>query len=209
MNKKPFLILLLMMMLPVLLVSAQDRPDALKLYRAGNYDEAIEVCKQEIEENPGNMDAYSVLTWSLLRTSRYDEALTWAAKGMEEGRYDARMVEVMGEAHYYKGNNLQALKRFEEYANIAPTGMRIDSAYYYMGEIFIRLGEYNHADIALTTAVYHTDSIARWWTRLGYAREMAEDYRYALTAYNKALELNSRLSDAIRGKERVEAKLRG
>ncbi len=209
MNKKPFLILLLMMMLPVLMLTAQDRPDALKLYRAGNYDEAIEVCKQEIEANPGNMDSYSVLCWSLLRTSRYDEALTWAAKGMEEGRYDARMVEVMGEAHYYKGNNLQALKRFEEYANIAPTGMRIDSAYYFMGEIFIRLGEYNHADIALTTAVYHTDSIARWWARLGYAREMAEDYRYSLTAYNKALELNSRLSDAIRGKERVEAKLRG
>jgi hypothetical protein len=57
--------------------------------------------------------------------------------------------------------------------------------------------------------VYHTDSVARWWARLGYAREMAEDYRYSLTAYNKALELNSRLSDAIRGKERVEAKLRG
>ncbi len=189
--------------------SAQERPDALKLYRAGNYDQAVEVCKQELEATPENMDSYSVLCWSLLRGGKYDEALEWARKGMQVSRYDARMVEVMGEGYYYKGNNLDALKWFEEYATIAPTGMRIDSVYYLMGEIFIRMGEYNHADIALTTAVYHTDSVARWWARLGYAREMAEDYRYALAAYNKALELNSRLSDAVRGKERVETKLRG
>lgn len=205
--KKLFLFLLVMMT-PALLLTAQERPDALKLYRDGNYTEAVEVCLQEIETRPGNMDSYSVLCWSLLRLEKYDEALEWAKKGMQVTRYDARMVEVMGEAHYYKGNNLEALKWFEEYANIAPTGMRIDTVYYFMGEIFIRLGEYNHADIALTTAVYHTDSSARWWARLGYAREMAEDYRYALNAYNKALELNSRLTDALRGKERVEAKLR-
>jgi tetratricopeptide (TPR) repeat protein len=199
----------LLMVAAVEFSSAQERPDALKLYRDGSYDQAVEVCKQELEATPENMDSYSVLCWSLLRGGKYDEALEWARKGMQVSRYDARMVEVMGEGYYYKGNNLDALKWFEEYVTIAPTGMRIDSVYYLMGEIFIRMGEYNHADIALTTAVYHTDSVARWWARLGYAREMAEDYRYALAAYNKALDLNSRLSDAVRGKERVETKLRG
>ncbi|ADK80642.1 tetratricopeptide repeat protein [Sediminispirochaeta smaragdinae] len=199
----------LLMVAAVEFSSAQERPDALKLYRDGSYDQAVEVCKQELEATPENMDSYSVLCWSLLRSGKYDEALEWARKGMQVSRYDARMVEVMGEGYYYKGNNLDALKWFEEYVTIAPTGMRIDSVYYLMGEIFIRMGEYNHADIALTTAVYHTDSVARWWARLGYAREMAEDYRYALAAYNKALDLNSRLSDAVRGKERVETKLRG
>lgn len=196
-------------LLPLVFLSAQDRPDALRAYRNGNYEQAIEITQQEIADNPRNMDSFAVLCWSLIGSGNYDGALEWARKGLEIVRYDARMVEVMGEAHFYKGNNLEALKWFEEYVTLSPTGMRIDSAYYFMGEIFIRIGEYNHADIALTTAVYHTDTIARWWARLGYAREQAEDYRYSLDAYNRALELNSRLSDAIRGKERVEAKLRG
>ena len=74
---------------------------------------------------------------------------------------------------------------------IAPTGDRIDMVYYYMGEIFIRLGEFNHADISISTALYHNPNIARWWSRLGYAREMASDYTYALDAYRKALRLNA------------------
>jgi tetratricopeptide (TPR) repeat protein len=187
---------------------SQDRPDALRLYRTGNYEQAIEVCKAELEVNPNNMDSYSVLCWSLLSLGRHAEALEWARKGMQVVRFDSRMVQVAGEANYHLGNNLDALKWFEEYASIAPTGMRIDLVYYHMGEIFIRLGEFNNADIALTTAVYHSDSIARWWARLGYAREMAEDYSYALAAYNRALQLNSGLSEAIRGKERVETKQR-
>jgi tetratricopeptide (TPR) repeat protein len=76
-----------------------------------------------------------------------------------------------------------------------------------MGEIFIRLGEYHHADIAFTTAVYHFPNSARWWSRLGYAREMAEDWKYSAEAYDKALQLNSSYTEAVRGLGRVKAKL--
>jgi tetratricopeptide (TPR) repeat protein len=120
---------------------------------------------------------------------------------------DYRIIEILGEAHFHLGNNLEALKEFEEYAVLAPTGDRIDIVYYYMGEIFIRLGEFNHADIAFTTAVYHSPNNARWWARLGYAREMAKDYEYALEAYDQALTLNSSHSEARRGKERVLRKM--
>ena len=54
-----------------------------------------------------------------------------------------------------------------------PTGDRIGQVYYFMGETYIRLGQYNNADIALSTALYHIPSAARWWSRLGYAREGA------------------------------------
>ena len=189
-------------------LSAQERPDALKLYNDGQYEQAVEVCLEELEVMPRNMDSYSVLCWSLIRLGRYDEAQRYAEQAMEISRYDPRMVEVMGEVHYYKGNNLEALKWLEEYAVLSPTGARIDSVYYFMGEIFIRLGEFHHADIALTSAVYHTPQVARWWARLGYSREMAEDYRYAIEAYDEALRLNPSLSDASRGKRRAEEKLK-
>ena len=196
----------------ILLVSISafglDREDALLLYQNGEYKEAIKICESELELRPGNMDSYSVLGWSLIRLGRYQEALERAKDGLKISRYDARIVEVIGEANFHLGKNLEALKWFEEYVALAPTGGRIDSAYFFMGELFIRMGEYNHADIAFTTAVYHTPNVARWWARLGYAREMAKDYSYSIEAYNKALDLAPSFPDAQRGKERVEAQLR-
>jgi len=190
------------------MISAQERPDALALYNNGRYSEAVEVCLQELEDMPRSMDSYAVLCWSLVRLGRYGEALDYAQQGLEIARYDPRMVEIVGEVHYYEGRNLQALEWFEEYAVLAPTGPRIDTVYYLMGEIFIRIGEFHHADIAITTALYHTSSVAQWWSRLGYARERAEDYQYALEAYNEALRLKPGFQDAERGKSRVQEKMK-
>ena len=205
---KNSLFLIISILLISISVFGQDRPDALLLYQNGEYEEAIKICDSELAVRPGNMDSYSVIGWSLIRLGRYQEALEKAKDGLKISRYDARIVEIVGEANFYLGKNQEALKWFEEYAALAPTGGRIDTAYFLMGELFIRMGEYNHADIAFTTAVYHTPNIARWWARLGYAREMAKDYYYSIEAYNKALDLAPAFPDAKRGKERVEAQLR-
>ncbi len=186
----------------------QVKPDALVLYNQGKYSEAVKICRNELASMPKNMDSYSVLTWSLLKMGKYEEALTEAKKALKISRYDARIIEVLGEAYFHLGKNTEALKWFEEYAVLAPSGTRIDVAYYYMGEIFIRLSEYNHADTAFTTAVHYSPHIARWWSRLGYAREMAGDYRYAIEAYRKALQLKPSLADAKRGLDRCEKLLR-
>ena len=50
---------------------------------------------------------------------------------------------------------------------------------------------------------------APWWSRLGFAREQAGDHTHALEAYERALQLNSNLSEAARGRERVEEQLGG
>ncbi len=201
------LVLIFMIALALTPLSAQQAPtgrDALELYRQGNYEEAIEVCRSELELMPRRMDAHVILGWSLLRLGRYQEALEAGKAAYRVSPSDYRVIEILGEANFYLGRNQEALNHFEEYAVLAPTGDRIDTVYYLMGEIFIRLGEYNHADIAFTTALYHTPNVARWWARLGYAREMAKDYKYALEAYDRALTLNGGLSEARRGKERVE-----
>jgi tetratricopeptide (TPR) repeat protein len=72
-----------------------------------------------------------------------------------------------------------------------------------MGEIFIQLGEFNHADIALTTAVYHDPEKHVWWSRLGYARENIKDFKFALEAYQQALTLNPSFREAREGRQRV------
>jgi tetratricopeptide (TPR) repeat protein len=184
---------------------AQDQRDALALYRAGRFQEAVEVTLDEIEETPRNMDSYAVLCWSLLGLNRYEDALQWGERALQISRFDHRLVGVVAEANYALGNNIEALDALEEYVAIAPTGTLIPVVYYMMGEIFLRFGEFFHADIALTTAVYHNGTNARWWTRLGFAREQAEAYESAREAYNRAIQLSpgGGAAEARRGLERL------
>jgi tetratricopeptide (TPR) repeat protein len=188
---------------------AQERPDALELYRDGNFQRAVEVTLEEIEEQPRNMDAYTVLGWSLLALDRYEEALQYGLRALEISRFDARIIHIVAESHYFVGNYLDALGYFEEYVAVAPTGDLVDQVYFAMGEIFLRFGEYHHADAAFSTAVYLDNDIASWWSRLGFAREQAEEYAHAVEAYERALELNPNLAEARRGLERVQVELAG
>jgi tetratricopeptide (TPR) repeat protein len=188
-------------------LAAQNRPDALAEYRNGNYEQAVAICKGEIAANANNIDSYVVICWSLIRLAIYQEAQQYAAAGRGISRYDPRIIEILGEVSYYEGRNAEALQFFQEYVNLTPEGQRIDMVYYFIGEIYIRLGRFHHADIALSTAVHYTPGNAAWWTRLAYARENAGEPQQAITAYERALNLNSQLSDARRGLERVRQSL--
>jgi len=188
-------------------VGAQQ-PDALELYRQGRFAEAAQICLQELEQRGPDqtkrrMDSYTVLGWSYLRLGEYEQALEKALEARQEVRYDVRIIEIQAESLYYLGRNTEALALFEEYVSLSPTGERIDLVYYFMGEIFLRLAEYRHADIAFSTALYHSPQSARWWARLGYAREQLEDSDGAENAYGRALELQPSLEEAQVGLERV------
>jgi len=185
-------------------IYAQNRPpDALAEYRAGNFERAVQICRDEIAENPGNLEAHVVICWSLIRLNRFDEALRYARAGRTIHRFDVRITQILGEIHYFQGRNNEALQFFQEYASAAPEGARIDQVYYFMGEIFIRQGKFRHADISLSTAVHWVPGNAAWWVRLGFTRENAGDLSGAIEAYERALSLNSQLADARRGIDRI------
>lgn len=206
--KLRFLAIILLLSLS-LFAQDEERRDALKLYQERNYQEAVEVCLQELEEygddqNRKRMDAYTVLCWSYMGLRQYDNVITYGREALGYYRYDNRIIHSLGEAYYRKGNLDQALDFFEEYTLLNPTGGGIRTAYYFIGEIYLRKGQYAHADIAFSTALYHSPNVATWWSRLGYAREQAEDWDYAREAYQKALELQPGLADAAAGLERME-----
>ena len=202
---RPIAALLLIIAAPV--VFGQMKPDALAEYRMGNYERAVQICQDEIATNAGNMDSYVVICWSLLRLGRYSDALRYARIARGLNRYDARVAEILGEIYYFQGNNNEALQYFQDYVNLSPGGQRVETVYYYIGEIYIRMGKYRHADIALSTAVHWVPGNASWWTRLAFARENAGDLTEAVAAYERALALNSQLPDARRGLERARQSL--
>jgi tetratricopeptide (TPR) repeat protein len=188
---------------------AQEKPDALELYKAGRYLESIKVCQEELAESPKNIDSFVVLGWSQLKLKRYAEALQTAETADQISPHDSRLVQITGEAKYYLGRIEDALASLEEYVRLRPTGDRIARVYWLMGECYISLKEYQNADIAISTALYHEQNNAGWWARLGYARELANDLKFAREAFDKAIRLDPNLIDAQRGKERVEMKLGG
>ncbi|TFG81913.1 MAG: tetratricopeptide repeat protein, partial [Spirochaetales bacterium] len=93
----------------VLGAGAQVKPDALILYRNGEYERARTACMTELEADSGNMEAYVVLTWSLVALGRYADAELYATRAYERIRKDPRIVETLGEAAYHQGKNDQAL----------------------------------------------------------------------------------------------------
>ena len=184
------------------------KQDALILYQNGRYSEAISVCEEEISDNPDRVESYVVMCWSLVKNRQYSEAEQRANDGLKVSPYDLRLVEILGEARYYLGKNNGAMEQFQKYVASAPeSGSRVGTAYYFMGEIYIRQTRYQHADIALTAAVKKEPLLEHWWLRLGYAREMAQNYYQAVEAYDEALHLNPSSLEANRGRTRVSEKL--
>lgn len=186
----------------------EERKDALKLYNADQYEEAIEVCEKEIAANPNSLDSYCVLCWSLVANKQYMAAEERATKARESFPYDVRLIEVLAEAKFYQGKNGDALSLFQKYVSTAPeSAARYGRAYFFMGEIYVRQSKYNRADIAFTTAVRNEPLRDYWWSRLGYAREMCKNYKTAVAAYDKALSIKPGQYDATRGKERCQSRL--
>jgi len=180
-------------------------PDALQLYRNGRYNAAVQATLDEIEQMPRNMNAYSVLGWSLLAQNRNEEALEYGTRALAVARFDHRIVHIVAEANFRLNNNERALDLYQQYTAIRPQGVHIPQVYFNMGEIFIRMGEFNRADIAITTALHHEDENINWWVRLGYVREQINDHEYAEVAYRQALEMNPNHTAALQGLSRVEA----
>jgi tetratricopeptide (TPR) repeat protein len=188
--------------------SCEDKKDPLPLFKSGKYSEAAEAAMNSIAANPSDMEAYVLLCKSLLAMERFQEALAYGKKAHAIAKYDIRPMEICGEAYFRLGKNEEALKSFQDFIVLAPEGTKVGPVYFLMGEIYIRLGMYQHADIAFTTTVQYDANDAKAWSRLGYAREQSGDLRYAKQAYDAALGINPRLSDAILGYERVKKSLK-
>jgi tetratricopeptide (TPR) repeat protein len=199
----------LLAFLAALPLFAQDKPDALELYRADKFAEAIAVCQQELAVSPNNIDSYVVMGWSYLRLQKYTDALSVGQKATGISPNDPRVVQIIGEADVFLGKTDDALTNLQQYVALRPGGDRIARVYWLMGECYIRLKEYQNADISISTAVYYEQNNALWWARLGYARELANDLLWAKDAYDRALKLDPGLVDAQRGSDSVAAKLKG
>ena len=178
------------------------------LYNEGKYGEAIVECEKEIANNANNIDSYITLTSSYIAMKDYAKAYTASQRGRKVQQYHPRLIEMQAISCYHLGRNIESLNLLQTYLSYTSQEKDVSEIYYYMGEIYLRLSQYHHADIALTTAVSIRPFEVSWWTRLGYVREKSKTYKYSLEAYQKALSFDANYFDALEGKKRVLSILR-
>jgi tetratricopeptide (TPR) repeat protein len=166
------------------------------------YNEAVRICMDEITWNRATGDSYAVLTWALRRQQKYADVITWGERGLGLFGNDYRIIETMGEAHFYLNNYDASLRAMERYVDALPRGERTSVAYFFIGEIYRLTRRFRLADIAYTTAIHLEPGIALWWYRLGTVREAVGDLVPAVEAYDRALLLNPDYREAAEGRAR-------
>jgi len=201
--------------------TAAPKLDALVLYRQGRdletagkttdaqakYVQSIAICDKEIDSSPKRIEAYVVKCWSLFRLNRHAEVISTGQDAMKIN-FDARVSEVMGESYYFLGQMDNSLKCLQKYLEVAgDDGDRGPTALFFLGETYLRLKKYSHADIAYTTALTKEPSMPRWWLRLGTACEAEGEWQRSLDAYTKALALSPAYQEAKDGQARMKAQL--
>jgi len=215
------ILILTVSILPALAQTAPPRTDALLMYRQGRdletagkqadaqakYTQAISVCDQELAADPKRTEAYVVKCWCLFRLGRHEEVISTGQAGMKVA-FDGRISEVMGESWFFLGQMDNCIKSLQKYIETTgDNGDRGPTAYFFMGEAYLRLKKFSHADIAYSTAVLKEPGMSRWWFRLGNACEGMEEWKRALDAYNKAIALSPTYTEAINAQVRAKAKV--
>jgi tetratricopeptide (TPR) repeat protein len=187
--------------------SGMTGSDILRMSQEGKHNEVALIAPEILKKNPQDIDVYIGYAWSLNALKEYQKARDIAQAGYAKFK-DPRLAQALGEALYYLGENETALASLQEYLAKFPEGNKAAVTFYLCGELFVRMGKFNHADIAFSTALQYNPSNARWWARLGWVREKTSRYLPALKAYEQAVSLNPNLQDALSGKTRMLAKIK-
>jgi len=170
------------------------------------FTSSLAAVEKALPSDPSSLDLVSLQCWNLFRLDRHKEVVTIAQKALQTAK-DYRIMETAAESLYFLDRSEEALQYFANYVELAPPkDDRMSSAYYYMGECYMKLKKYEHADIAFSTAVSMERNMYYWWYRLGAVKELLSQYKRAYESFGKALELNAGFAPAREGRSRVKAK---
>jgi tetratricopeptide (TPR) repeat protein len=117
--------------------------------------EAVEIYKRILEQQPDNIVAMNNLAWILCeQQNNYSESLELAKRGLEISPDYADLIDTHGMALYRLGRFDLAAKDFEKCISLYPPRQRgIVASYFHLGRCLARLGEKNNAIQYLNKAI--------------------------------------------------------
>jgi len=134
---------------------------------AKTFANSLQAIEKLLATQPSNLDYINLQCWNLFRLERHNDVVATAQKALRSAQ-DYRIIETLAESLYFLGRNEESLAYFTQYFQLASENdERMSSAYYYVGECYMRMKKYEHADIAFSTATSMEKNMYYWWYRLG------------------------------------------
>lgn len=195
----------LIVILSLLLVSGvpvcakESLSDSYNLNRAyeegnkGNYSEAIEFFKKEIDEHPRNSYAYIGLAGVYYEQKKYDEAYSEVTTAFEfVPKKDKHLMAI---AFMLKGDillaitdTIGAIKDYDEALKLNP---KFADVYEKRGQIYYELKNYDLSDADYHKLVELNPAYSPGYIGLGINANEQEKYDEAIKLYGKALNIDS------------------
>ncbi len=158
-------------------------------YIRGDYNRSVQALLQEKQQFPDRPNIYVILAWDYRELKKYNDMENISIEGLKIAPSDIRIVRNLAEAYFYQNKFQLALDKFSNYIQIRSiqNDNYNSSLYYYMGVCHYELGNYNRADIALSTSLYYQRGHYPSLISIAMTKEKLNEIESSLQYYNLAL----------------------
>jgi len=172
-------------------------------YKKGKFDKAIGQYKKALEIKPDFAKALNNLGVAYLAQKNWDAAIDCFNKLVDNDNYETPHFPVflLGRAYYNKKAYTLAEKYFQETLKIDPGYI---FALQWLGRTYTAMGRVDEAVKTLEKAVKLSPKFLKLYFDLAEAYKLSFDYKKALNAYNKVIELAPESPLAIKAEKEAE-----
>lgn len=172
-------------------VVGQDLNPGIKAYQNGDYDQAIQLIKQYLQQKPTDEQAYYYLGNCYFKKGEWDSSIEQYKKalGVKSKYWEAQYQ--LGYAYYKKGSYDEAEVTFKEGLKTKEKG----EFYNGLGLVQVAKGMLAEADFSFRKAISFDEKNAEFQKHLGDVNMKKGVLVVAIQSYENALKLDSSLVD--------------
>jgi tetratricopeptide (TPR) repeat protein len=174
-------------------------------FRRQDYAGALQIFQRRIALDPSNDEAYYYVGLSYKELKQYPEALAALreAAALGEGKADRHFW--LGILYAQQDSAEAARRSFLRSVELDSTSKTASVAYQQLGYYRLLERDYPQAVRYLERAVQTNDQNLQAWVWLGQGYQNSGNRTRALECYNRALALDPKQSDALKGKQSLAA----
>ncbi len=160
----------------------------------GDINQAIELCRSVLDEQPNNAIAVSRMGYLLVRNEQYHEAIPWCERAIKVNAHDPDSFANLGAALHEVGEIERAHKVLQKALDLAPTHSK---ALYSMGTLLLQNGSTEQSIQYLRKSVKINPQFSEAWNHLGIALHNSNDPD-CRTCFEQALRVDQNNQMALR-----------
>ncbi len=160
---------------------------ALAYVERGDRKQGHDILSDLISIDPSFAPAYTALAASYIRQGRWDAADFIARRGLDRGKDDASLYNLLGAVAAHKNKFTVAREHFNKAIQLSPSHA---PALVNRANLAANLGEFQAAELDLQNAIEAAPAYAPARVAMGVVQRKTGRYRSAADAFSKAIDLD-------------------